>query len=151
MSKQAGTNHVEPYLFFGGRCEEALAFYRDVLGAEVVFQMRYDESPDPVPEGMLASGFEKKIMHCTFRIGGSTIMASDGCNEADGGFHGVRLSVSLPTAADVERTFAALAEGGSVQMPPMKTFWSESFGMVTDRFGLGWMVTVHAENPAPVA
>lgn len=122
---------VQPYLFFGGRCQEALEFYQSALGAEIEMLMRFRESPDPVPEGMLAPGFEDKVMHAAFRIGGSTLMASDGC----GGqvkIEGVSLSL------------AALAEGGEVTMPLDKTFWSPRFGMVTDRFGVGWMINVVA-------
>ena len=133
--------HIKPYLFFAGRCEEALAFYGTVLGAEVEFSMKYKDSPEPPPPGMVPPGYEDKVMHATFRIGETTLMASDGCGE-DPGFRGFSLSLVLPTAADVDRVFAALAEGGKVQMPPTSTFWSERFGMVTDRFGMGWMVTV---------
>ena len=106
--------------------------------------MRYDQSPEPAPPGMLQPGFEKKIMHASFRVRGITLMASDGCNDA-GEFDGFRLSLALPTEAEAKRVFEALAEGGTVQMPITQTFWSPCFGMVTDRFGLGWMVTV----PAP--
>ena len=127
---------------FGGRCEEALEFYRQSVGAEVSMLMRYKESPEPVPSGMLADGFEDKIMHCSFRVGETTLMASDGCSPEDGGFNGFMLSLSLPTEADTDRVFAALSAGGEVKMPLTKTFWSPRFGMLTDRFGLGWMVTV---------
>ncbi len=134
---------VQPYLFFGGRCEEALAFYRTALGAEVDFLMLYKDSPEPQPPDMLAPGFENKVMHTTFRIGGTTLMASDGCGEG-AGFKGFSLSLAVPTAAEADRAFAALADGGEVRMPLTKTFWSPCFGMVTDRFGLGWMVSVVA-------
>jgi PhnB protein len=134
---------VQPYLFFGGRCEEALAFYGTALGAQVDFQMRYKESPEPMPAGRLPAGFENKVMHATFRIGGATLMASDGCEEG-AHFEGFSLSLALPTEAEVNRAFAALADGGQVVMPLTKTFWSPRFGMVTDRFGVGWMVTVAA-------
>ena len=134
---------VQPYLFFGGRCEEALDFYRTALGAEVDFLMLYKDSPEPQPSGMLAPGFESKVMHTTFRICGTTLMASDGCGEG-GGFEGFSLSLAVPTAAEADRAFAALADGGEVRMPLTKTFWAPCFGMVTDRFGLGWMVSVVA-------
>jgi PhnB protein len=137
------TPYVQPYLFFGGRCEEALAFYGTALGAKVDFLMRYKESPEPMPPGRLPAGFENKVMHATFHIGDSTLMASDGCEE-NAHFEGFSLSLSLPTEAEVNRAFAALAEGGKVGMPVTKTFWSPCFGMVTDRFGVGWMVTVAA-------
>lgn len=134
---------IQPYLFFNGRCEEALAFYRTLLGAEVEILMRYQDSPEPPPPGMVPAGYENKIMHVTFRIGASTLMASDGCGDAPA-FAGFSLSLALPTEEDVNRVFAGLADGGLVQMPLMKTFWSPRFGMVTDRFGVGWMVTIAA-------
>jgi PhnB protein len=140
-----GTN-ITPYLFFGGRCEEALEFYRKALGAEIEMLMRYNESPEPTPPGMLQAGFEKKIMHASFRVRGVPLMASDGCSDRSK-FDGFRLSLALPTEADARRAFDALTDGGSVQMPLTKTFWSPCFGMLTDRFGVGWMVTV-AQAPA---
>ncbi|HOY23505.1 MAG TPA: VOC family protein [Cellvibrio sp.] len=132
---------IEPYLFFSGRCEEALAFYSTVLGAEVSYMMRYSDSPEAIPPGMLAPGFEDKIMHATFTIAGNTLMASDS-SEENTSFNGFKLSLSLPTQAETERVFNLLAEGGCIEMPLAKTFWSPSFGMLTDRFGLGWMVSV---------
>ena len=134
---------IQPYLFFGGRCEEALEFYRAALGAQVDFIMRYKESPEPLPPGRLPPGFENKVMHTTFRIGASTLMASDGCEEGQS-FAGFSLSLAMPTQAEADRAFTALADGGKVKMPLTKTFWSPCFGMVTDRFGLGWMVSVVA-------
>ena len=137
---------IQPYLFFGGRCEEAIDFYREALGAEVEMIMRYRESPEPIPPGMLQAGFEDKVMHATIRIGGAVVMASDGCDDKSR-FDGFRLSLALPTEADANRAFAGLADGGEVQMPLSKTFWSPCFGMVTDRFGVGWMVTVADGKP----
>ena len=134
---------VQPYLFFGGRCEEALAFYRKALDAQVDFLMFHKDSPEPPPPGVLQPGFENKVMHATFRIGGNILMASDGC-EAGQGFSGFSLSLSVPTEAEADRAFAALADGGQVRMPLAKTFWSPRFGMLTDRFGIGWMVSVVA-------
>jgi PhnB protein len=139
------TSFVQPYLFFNGRCEEALEFYQSALGARREMLMRYKESPVAPPPGMVPPGWEDKVMHTSFRVGSTTIMASDGC-EPGTGFRGFSLSLSLPTEAAAQRCFAALAEGGKVTMPLGKTFWSPCFGMVTDRFGLGWMVTV---APAP--
>lgn len=135
------TTLVQPYLFFGGRCDEALEFYRTALGAKVDFIMRYNESPEPMPPGRLPPGFEKKVMHATFHIAGSTLMASDGC-ETVAKFEGFSISLAVPTEAEAKRAFDALAVGGQVGMPLTKTFWSPCFGMVTDRFGLGWMVSV---------
>jgi PhnB protein len=135
---------ITPYLNFGGRCEEALAFYRKALGAELEMLMRFDESPEAPPPGMLQAGFEKKVMHATFRVRGVTLMASDGCDDRSK-FDGFRLSLAVPTEAEARRAFDALADGGSVQMQLSKTFWSPCFGMLTDRFGVGWMITV----PAP--
>jgi PhnB protein len=135
---------IQPYLFFGGRCEEALTFYRTAIGAEVDMLMRHKESPDAPPPGMLAPGWENKVMHTSFRVGTTVIMASDGCSPEDGHFKGFMLSITVPSEADAQRVFAALSKGGEVKMPLSKTFWSPCFGMLTDRFGLGWMVTVPA-------
>ncbi len=137
---------ITPYLMFGGRCEEALEFYKKSLGAEVEMMMRFNESPEPTPPGMLQAGFEKKIMHASFRVHGVPLMASDGCDDGSK-FGGFSLALSLPNEADARRAFDALADGGSVQMPLTKTFWSPCYGMLTDRFGLAWMVMV----PQPVA
>jgi PhnB protein len=134
---------VQPYLFFGGRCEEALEFYRTALGAQVDFLVLYKDSAEPQPPGTIPPGFEKKVMHATFRVGGTILMASDGCEEGSN-FDGFSLSLAVPTAAEADRAFAALAVGGQVRMPLAKTFWSPRFGMLTDRFGVGWMVSVAA-------
>ncbi len=132
---------VQPYLTFGGRCEEALAFYHAAIGAEVELLMYYRQSPEPMPEGMLSPGWENKVMHTTFRIGGSTLMGSDGC-DATSKFDGFSLSLSVTTPEEAGKAFAALSEGGEVKMPLAKTFWSPCFGMLTDKFGMGWMVSV---------
>lgn len=136
------SNFIQPYLFFNGRCDEAIEFYRKTLGAEVEMLMRYKDSPEPTPPGMLPPGFENKVMHSSLRIGSTVIMASDGCSTGKGKFEGFSLSLSLSSEAEVDRVFNALAEGGEVGMPVNKTFWSPRFGMVTDRFGVGWMVTM---------
>ncbi|WP_442510311.1 YciI family protein [Novipirellula sp. SH528] len=136
---------VQPYLFFGGRCDEALAFYEQALGAKVLMKMHFNESPDPVPDGMLQAGFENKIMHSSFNIGEMTIMASDGCND-NSKFDGFRLALSVPTETAADSAFDALAKGGKVDMPLAKTFWSPRYGMVTDKFGVGWMVMVPGEQ-----
>lgn len=133
---------VQPYLFFDGRCEEALDFYRAALGAEVTMLMRFSDSPDPLPPGMVPPGAESKVMHAAFRVGDATVMASDGRCGGNPAFQGVSLSLTVPDEAAAERTFAALAEGGQVQMPLDRTFFSPRFGMVADRFGVSWMVVV---------
>lgn len=132
---------VQPYLFFGGCCEEALAFYTSALGAKVEMSMRYHEAPDPPPPGMLPEGFEHKIMHSSFRIGDHLVMASDGCGDTPP-FAGFSLSISYATQDEARQAFDALADGGTVTMPLGQTFWSPLFGMLTDRFGVGWMISV---------
>ena len=133
---------VQPYLFFNGTCEQALEFYKKTIGAEVIMTMRYKESPEPLPPGRLAPGFEDKIMHTSFRVGQTVVMASDGCGQGKPGFEGFTLSMAVATVAEVDSLFNALAEGGKVDMPPAKTFWSPRFAMVTDRFGVSWMISV---------
>ncbi|MFZ0788193.1 MAG: VOC family protein [Chromatiaceae bacterium] len=133
---------VQPYLFFEGRCEEALDFYRQALDAEVEMLMRFKESPEAPPPGAVAPGSEDKVMHASLRVGDSTLMASDGGCSGRSGFQGITLSLSLGDVAEAERRFAALAEGGEVQVPLGATFWSPAFGMVVDRFGVSWMVNV---------
>jgi PhnB protein len=135
---------VQPYLFFNSRCEEAVEFYRSALGAKVEMLMRYKDSPDPPPPGMVPPGSENKVMHVSLRIGDSTVMASDGSCSGQPRFEGFSLSISVADRAEAERRFNALADGGQVQMPLTKTFWSPCFGMVADRFGVGWMVSVAA-------
>jgi PhnB protein len=135
---------VQPYLFFDGRCEEALEFYRNVVGAQVDLMMRFKDSPEPLPPGFVPPGYENKVMHSTFRIGQSILMASDE-PQAGASFSAFSLSLTVPTEAEADRAFAALADGGKVRMPLTRTFWSPRFGMLTDRFGLRWMVNVMAE------
>ena len=134
--------HIESDLFFNGRCEEAIEFYKRALGAEVLMLMRNKESPEPAPPGMLPPGSENKVMHATLRIGDSNLMLSDGENSGKAEFKGFSLSLDVATEAEAERLFNALADGGKVQMPLAKTFWSPKFGMVADRFGVGWMVSI---------
>lgn len=134
---------VQSYLFFAGNTEQALEFYRKAIGAEVEMIMRFKDSPEPPPPGMLAPGYENKVMHSSFRIGQTTVMASDGCGSDDNkGFQGFSLSLAVDTEAEADRYFNALADGGKVEMPLGKTFWSPRFGMLTDRFGIGWMINV---------
>lgn len=134
--------HIESYLFFNGRCEEAIEFYKRALGAEVLMLMRNKESPEPPPPGTMPPGSEDKVMHATLRIGTSNLMLSDGYCDGKPAFTGFSLSLDAATEAEAERLFTALCEGGTVQMPLAKTFWSPKFGMATDRFGVGWMVSV---------
>ena len=138
---QATGQQVQPYLFFDGRCEEALDFYTGALGAKVEMMMRFKENPDPQP-GMCAPGSENKIMHAAFHVGDSLVMASDGMAGGKPEFKGFSLSVNAKDAAHADKLFAALAKGGKVTMPLAKTFFSPRFGMVTDKFGVGWMVIV---------
>ena len=133
---------VQPYLFFDGRCEEALEFYRRALGAEVTMLMRFKDSPEPHEHGMVPPGAGDKVMHASFRIGDTEVMASDGQCAGRPSFQGFALSVTARDEADADRRFAALAEGGQVQMPLAKTFFAARFGMVADRFGVSWMIYV---------
>jgi PhnB protein len=133
---------VEPYLSFDGRCDEALEFYRRVLRAEVTMLMRFKDSPEPHQPGMIPPGSENKVMHASFRIGDTTLMASDGRCLGKPNFQGFSLTLSVPNDAEAERLFATLGDGGQVQMPLAKTFFSSRFGMVADRFGVPWMVIV---------
>ena len=142
MSTTNNSQIVQPYLFFNGSCEQAVEFYRKALGAQVEMMMRFKESPEPHQSGMVPPGHENKIMHTSFRVGQTTLMASDGCETDKPNFQGFSLSLSVATEAEAERAFAALSDGGQVRMPLTKTFWSPRFGMVQDRFGVGWMISV---------
>jgi PhnB protein len=133
---------VQPYLSFDGRCEEAITFYRSALGAEVMTLMHYKDCPDTPPPGMVAPGSEDKVMHASFRIGETTVMASDGRCQGQPNFQGFSLSIAVANEGEADRVFGALTDGGKVSMPLTKTFFSPRFGMVTDRFGVGWMVIV---------
>jgi PhnB protein len=136
---------VQPYVFFNGRCEEALTFYREQLGAEVLFQMRFKDAP-PSNEHAIAPGTEDKIMHATLRIGTTELMASDGdCKGQAAAYAGFSLSLTADDATSGEKLFNALADGGTIVMPWQATFWSKGFGMVADRFGVHWMVTIPQE------
>ena len=132
---------VQPYLFFDGRCEEAIAFYRRALGAEVEMLMRFKDAPEP---GMTPPGSADKVMHASLKIGGSMVLASDGQCGGKPSFQGFSLSLTVATETEADRSFAALSDGGQVHMPLGKTFFSSRFGMLADRFGVGWMVYVAA-------
>jgi PhnB protein len=131
---------VQPYLFFGGRCEEALDFYRNAIGAEVLMLSRFKDAPEK--QSGLPECFDEKVMHASVRVGESIFMVSDGRCEGDPEFEGFSLSITVPDEAEAERVFAALSDGGLVTMALEKTFWAPKFGMLQDRFGVSWMVSV---------
>lgn len=131
---------VQPYLWLEGRAEEAIAFYQQAVGAEVTMMMRNREAPDKPPPGMLPPGSEEKIMHASLKVGGSEVLISDGVVSGNPTFKGVSLTLTDLSVAEAERYFAALSEGGEVQMPLGRTFFAKSFGMLTDRFGVSWLI-----------
>lgn len=132
---------IQPYLFFDGRCDEALDFYRKALGAQVTALMRFKDNPVPPQPGQsLPAG--DKVMHAAVRIGDTTLLASDGRCENRPRFDGFALTLIVPTDAEADQFFAALADGGQIQMPLTQTFFSSRFGMVADRFGVSWMIYV---------
>ena len=134
---------VQPYVCFEGRCDEAIAFYQKALGAEVTFRMQFNEIPGG-GDGHVAPGTEDKVMHASLRIGESTVLVSDGRVQPPAQFRGITVSIQVKDPAQAEKAFAALADGGQVFMPLTQTFWSPKFGMLTDRFGVTWMVNVNA-------
>ncbi|HXS53644.1 MAG TPA: VOC family protein [Usitatibacter sp.] len=134
---------VETYIFFEGRCDEALDFYEKALGAKVEMRMRYSESPDPVPKPMLPPGGANKIMHASFTVGETRIMCSDGHVQREPNFQSFSLGISAADEAEARRVYGALiADGGEQRSPLQKTFFSPCFGMLRDKFGVGWMVIV---------
>ena len=135
---------VQPYLFFDGRAEEAIEFYKNSVGAELMALMRFKDNPDPPKAGMVPPGSENKVMHMQFRIGETELMGSDGRCLGKPNFEGVSLAILASNTAEAERMFEALGEGGQVQMPMAKTFFSPAFGMVADKFGVSWMVVTDA-------
>jgi PhnB protein len=137
---------LESYLFFEGRCDEAVAFYGRALGAEVLFLMRYKENPEPQDHANLPLGSEDKVMHATLRIGENSVMVSDGLCTGRPEFRGFSMTLSTPDEAEARRWFTALTEGGQVRMPLTKTFFSPAFGMLTDRFGVPWMIQAVAQE-----
>ncbi len=143
---------IQPYLFFEGRCEEALAFYREHLGAQVIMTMRFKENPGAgkgdAAEGCgMPPGSEENIMHCAFTVGDSMLMASDGMCSGKPNFAGVSLSLTVDDEQQAEKHFAALSNGGQVQMPMTPTFFAKRFGMIQDRFGVSWLVLGGPLNP----
>lgn len=132
--------YVQPYLFFNGRCEEAIQYYQKHLDAKLNMQMRYKEAPPG--DAMAAKADGEKIMYCNVTIGDSVLMASDDCMNPDVKFQGFSLSLTVTSTAEADRAFAALADGGQVHAPLSKTFFAPYFGMVVDRFGISWMVII---------
>ena len=136
--------NVQPYLMFDGRCEEAIEFYRRTVDAELLTLMRHSDAPEPPPPGMLPPGSERKIMHASFRIGSSEIMASDGHCLQQTRFEGISLSLTVDTRETAQHHFSALADGGEIVQPLIQTFFSPAFGMIRDRFGVSWMIVATA-------
>lgn len=132
---------ITPYLFFSGRCREAIDFYQAALGAKVEMIATFDQSPVSNPDHALPEGWENKIMHATVQIGSSTVFMSDG-NEPSCKLSGVMLHLPVQDTAEGDRYFSALSDGGQVIMPMAETFWSPYYGMVKDKFGLGWMISI---------
>ena len=130
---------VQPYLFFDGRCDEALEFYKRTVGAKVGMLMRFKDAPD---QSMVSAGSENKIMHAQVQIGDTTVLASDGRNQGQPKFEGFALTITAKDEAEADKLFAALSDGGQVRMPLAKTFFSPRFGMLADKFGVSWMVLV---------
>jgi len=132
---------IQPYLFYPGNCDEAIAFYRDALGAQELFKMRFKDAP-PDPQRPMPPEFAEKVMHATLQVGDAQFMMSDGdCMTQNDKFLGFSVSLAAPDAATAERYFNALTKDGKVTMPFQKTFWSPGFGMLSDKFGVPWMVT----------
>lgn len=131
---------VQPYLFFEGRADEAMAFYKQALGAEEVAVMRWKDNPEAGRPGMIPPGSEDKVMHGALKIGETTVLLSDGRASGAQEFKGFALTLMARDDAEAQKYFNALAEGGQVQMPLDKTFFASKFGMLADRFGVGWMV-----------
>ena len=132
-------SRIDPYLFLNGRADEAIAFYQDALGAELAMRMSFGESPEKSPMP-LPPGWDKKVMHAALKVGDTHLMLSDADCADDAQLKGFRLSLDCDDEASARRAFDRLADGGQVQMPLGKTFWSPLFGMLTDKFGIGWMV-----------
>lgn len=137
--------NLQPYLFFEGRCDEAIAFYKKAVGAEVKMVMRYKDAPDPATR---QSALAEKVMHCCLKIGDTEVLASDGHAKDAPEFKGFSLVINADSDAEAKRLFAALGKGGTIRMPLDKTFFASSFGMLADKFGVGWMVLVQLPQQA---
>lgn len=131
---------IEPYLFFNGRCEEALRFYEHAFEAKIETVARFRQSPAPPPEELLPEGWLDKVMHASFLIGDARVMISDGNTDEPAQFRGFALNVNFASEDEARRAFERLSDGGRVDMPIGPTFYAACFGMVTDRFGVQWMV-----------
>jgi PhnB protein len=153
MQNQSASQAIKPYLFFDGRCDEALEFYTRTLGAKVEQVFRFKDAPpqlDAQPQegcGPMTADMAEKVMHACVTIRGTTLFVSDGMCQGKPEFKGVSLALELPTDGEAETVFAALGDGGQVQMPMAPAFFASRFGMVADRFGVSWMVT----SPPPAA
>ena len=137
---------IQPYLFFEGRCEEAVELYKRALGAEVEMLMRVKDSPEPPPPGTYPPGSENKVMHAALHIGDAVLLVSDGRCQGKPSFQGFSLSIYARDEAEAKRWFGALSDGGEVRMPLGRTFFSPCFGMLADRFGVPWMIIVEAKE-----
>ncbi|MFZ5778781.1 MAG: VOC family protein [Pseudomonadota bacterium] len=135
---------VQPYLFFDGKCEEALDFYKSAIGAKVEMMMRFGESPEKGDPDHMPPNSENKIMHASFKVGDTLVMASDGHCAGKPSFQGFALALTAKDDGEAEKLFGALGKGGQVQQPLVKTFFASKFGMLTDRYGVGWMVITQA-------
>ncbi len=133
---------IQPYLFFDGRCEEAVEFYKKAVGAKVDMLMRFKQAPD---QSMISPGSAEKVMHGSIKIGDSTVLVSDGRNTGKPNFQGFSLTIYAKDGAEADKLFGALGEGGEVRMPMDKTFFARRFGMLADKFGVGWMIIVPAQ------
>lgn len=140
---------IESYLFFNGRSAEALAFYEKAVDAKKLALLTFDDSPEPQPEDVVPKSWRDKVMHMAFSVGESVVMASDGMGPEACAFNGFALSLNVKTEAEADRYFGALSDGGEVQMPLGKTFWSPRFGMLKDKFGVAWMVGIVPDQCQP--
>ncbi len=138
--------NFQPYLFFRGRCAEAIDYYKQTLGAEEVVVMRFKDAPEKPSAGKMPEGMDDRIMHAGLRIAGAELMMSDGMRSGPTDFGCVGVSLSVSSEAEVKRVVNALAKDGKVEMPPTKTFFSPCFGGVVDKFGVNWMVLVPQEQ-----
>ena len=137
-----GSATIQPYLFFRGRCEEAINYYKDKIGAEVLMMMRFKENPDQPHDDKVSHELDDKIMHASLRIAGASVMLSDGMKTGPLDFQCMSLSLAVKSEAEADRLFDALAADGTVQMPMGKTFFAPRFGAVADKFGVSWMIIV---------